>query len=365
MLRRSPPPAAPDFAATLRTGTNRERLGLILGRGDLTDAEDAALLAAAADELPGAVRLGLRHPEADVRAATAAFAGRAGLLAMGADVVALLADPADAARSAAVGASHALADRGDAVARGEAADEPGRRAFVAALAGGVRSGGPGLNRLCGWLAAAGDPADAELRAVLRHPTGGPALTRAFAVDRHPGTVRVLLGLLEDRRPPRAARVAAGRTDPAFLFALLRRVADGGPHAPPGLPALPWLAEPAAVLAGLPAPLQPAVAALADRPCEPPASRRAVRAWLLTRGGAAGRRAAEPALRELSASRRVDVLTAAAGDPDPAVAAWAVGRFAACRVSGWPRKLADFARHGEPAVREAATRALREAATSSR
>ena len=362
MVRRLPPPAASDVTGTLRVGTNRERLGLILRRDDLTDAEDAALLAAG-DGLAGAVRLGLRHPEPDVRAATASFAGAAGSLAMTGEVVPLLADGDERVRSAAAGALHAFADRADAVARGDVPGEPGRRAFVAALADGARAGGPRAQRLCGWLAAGGRADDGELRDLLRDSACEPALARALTTDRHPGTVRLLLELLAARRPPRAARLAAGRSDPAFLFALLRTVTDGGAARVPGLPPLPWLAEPGAVLAGLPPALQPAVCELAERGCESGSALRAVRLWLLTRGGAAGRRAAEPALRELPANRRAALLSDAAASDDPAVAAWAAELLATHRVPDWPRRLAALARRPEPAVRAAAGRALRAAAGS--
>ena len=360
MLRRPRLPAPTDVRGTLRVGSNRERLDLILRRGDLTDAEDAELLAAA-HELGGAVRLGLRHPEADVRAAAAAFAGRAGLLAHGADLLPLLGDAADVVRREATEALTHLADRADAVARG---DEPGdldRRAFVAALAAAASAGGAGGGRVAGWLAVSAVAGDGPFREALRHPAAGPALTRAFAADRHPGVVRLLLELLADRRPPAAARAAACRTDPAFLFPLLDRVADGGPRALPGLPPLPWLAAPGPLLAGVPARLQPAADALAGRACEPASARRAVRDWLLTRGGAPGRRAAEPALRARPAARRGEVLLSAAGSPDPAVAAWAAGLLAVHRVPGWPRRLAELARHAAPAVRAAAAAALRDAA----
>ena len=343
----------------LAVGSNRERLDLILRRGELTDTDDAALVAAG-PELAGAVRLGLRHPEPDVRAAAAAFAGRAGLLASGAELLPLARDAADAVRRAAGEALVHLADRADAVARGDEPDEAGRRAFVAALADAATAGGPGCGRACGRLAASAAAGDAPLREALRHPTAGPALTRAFAAARHPGVVRLVLELLDDRRPPAAARAAACRTDPAFLFPLLARVA-ADPRALAGLPPLPWLADPGAILAGVPDRLQPAADALAGRPCEPPARRRAVRAWLICWGGAAGRRAAEPVLRELPAAARADLLRTAAESPDPAVAAWAAGLLPVHRVPGWPRRLAELAKTGGPAVRAAAAAALRDAA----
>ena len=344
----------------LRVGSNRERLDLVLRRGELTDAEDAELLTAAG-EMGGAVRLGLRHPEADVRAATAAFAGRAGLLATGAELLSLLADAADVVRREAAEALTHLADRADAVARGDEPGEEDRRALVAALAAAASAGGAGGGRVAGWLAASAMAGDGAFRGALRDPAAGPALTRAFAADRHPGVVRLLLELLADRRPPAAARAAACRTDPAFLFPLLDRVAAAGPRGLPGLPPLPWLADPGPLLAGAPARLQPAADALAGRACEPASARRAVRDWLLTRGGAPGRRAAEPALRELPAGRRAGVLLSAAESPDPTVAAWAAGLLATHRVPGWPRRLADLAKHAAPAVRATAAAALRDAA----
>ena len=349
-----------EVAGVLRVGSNREKLGLILRRGEMSDADAAALLAAAAD-LGGAVRLGLRHPEPGVRADTAAFVGRAGLLAAGGEALTLIDDADGGVRAKVREALTHLVDRADAVARGEEPGEEDRAAFAAALAGAATGGGRGAGRAAGRLSAAADAGDESLRDALRHPTAGPALARAFATGRHPGTVRVLLDLLSHRHPPAAARAAACRADPAFVLPLLARVLGGGPHALPGLPPLPWLADPAGVLAGVPARLQPAADALAGRACEPAAARRAVREWLLTGGGAPGRRAAEPALRELAAGRRAELLLAATADADPAVAAWAVGLLAAHRVPGWPRRLADLAKHAAPAVRAAAAAALRDAA----
>ena len=357
---RPPSPAPPRNRVrdALRVGSNREKLSLILDRADLTDAEDDRLLAAA-EEMSGAVRLGLRHPEPEVRAAAAAFTGRAGLLGSGAELLALADDPADVARRAASEALTHLADRADAVARGDLPGEAERQAFAAALATAATAGGA-AGRACGLLAAGSAAGDEPLRAALRHPTAGPALGRAFAAGRHPGTVRLLLDLLDDRRPPAQARAAACRKDPAFLFPLLARVAGGG-SPPAGLPPLPWLADPGPVLAGVPDQLRRAADILAGRPCEPPAARRAVRDWLLRSAGAAGRRAAEPALREWPAGRRSDLLLAAAAGDDPAVAAWAAALLSVHRVPGWPRRLADLAKHASPTVRAAAAAALRDAA----
>ena len=359
MLRRTTAPP-PPFRDLLRDGTNRQRLDLILGRDGLADAEHRDLLAAA----PGwgrLFRLIWRHPDPAVKVSGLGFAADAGALAEGPAALERLGDDCPTVRSAAAAALVALADRVDAAVRAGEGDEPGRRAFVAALAAHVAAGKPRAKAAAGWLLVAAAAGDREPAALAENPAGEPLLAEALASDRHPGAVRALLGLLALRRPPRCAVAAAGRTDAAFLVPLLGTVARSGSAALPGLPALPWLAEPGPVLAGLPPGLQPAVAALANRTCEPGGSRRAVRSWLIRGGTAAGRRAAEPVLRELPADARWAVLTDAAASPDPAVAAWAAGLFVAHRVPGWPRRLLALAGHADGAVRAAAAAALRDAA----
>ena len=360
---RSPfaPAVVPNGAAARgpASGTNHGRLGLILRRRELTDEEDAGLLADG-PRAAEAVRLGLKDAEDEVRATTAAFVGRAGLLGSGAVVLPLLADPAAAVRAAAGEALIRLTDRADAVARDGGAGEVDRRAFVAALADAAAAGGAGCGRVCGWLAACAAARDAAVEATLRHETAGPALTRALAVDRHPGVARLLLGLLATRRPPPAARAAACRTDPAFTFPLLAAVGDD-PRGLPGLPPLPWLRDPAAVLATVPAGLQPAAALLAQRACEPAAAGRAVRAWLLDHGSAPARRAAAAGLREMPPGRRARLLAEAVSSSDGTVAAWAAELLPVHNVPDWPRTLAALARGGTGRVREAASAALWNAA----
>ena len=364
MSARTAPPTAGGRALrrTLRDGTNRQRLDLLLSRDELRDADHAELLAAG-PRFAAVLRVSWRHPDPAVRRAAAAFAADAGLLTAGAGVLGLLADGREEVKAAAAAALVGLADAADATVRAGEADDEGRRAFVAALAAHLTAGGPRSAAVAGWLAASSAAGDGELVASLAHPAAGPLLAAVLRDDRHPGVFRVLLGLLSLRKPPRAAVVAAERTDPGFLVPLLRSVARAGAGSLPGLPPLPWLAEPGPILAALPAALQPAVAAVAGRSREPGASRRAVRTWLIARGSADGRRAAEPVLRELPADRRWAVLTDAAANADAAVVAWAAGLLGPHRVPHWPRRLADLTAHPSEPVRAAATAALRDAAAN--
>ncbi|MEM9701378.1 MAG: hypothetical protein AAF907_02890 [Planctomycetota bacterium] len=154
--------------------------------------------------------------------------------------------------------------------------------------------------------------------------------------------------------------AAQRTDAAFLIPLLKTVARAGAGSLPGLPPLVWLQTPKEVLRAAPRDLQTAIEELADRVCESGASRRAVRLWLIARGTAAARRAAEPVLRELPADARWEALTTALGSPEVDVVAWATELLVVHRVPGWPRHLLALSEHPSGAVRASAAAALRDA-----
>ena len=360
----APAAGAPsDLARVLAEGTNRQRLEVIRTRDALPDADHAELLRAA----PGwktLFRLIWRHPDPAVRAAGLGLAADAGLLGEGPAVLERLADEREEVREAAGASAIALAERADAAVRSGAAEVPGRRAFVDALAKLVRSDDAGRDAAAHWLTIAASTADEALTGALDDPQAGPRMTAALLSDRHPGAVRALLGLLSLRRPPRAALRAAGRTDLGFLIPLLTVVHRAGAGTLPGLPPLPWFAEPGAILEQLPPRLQPAVLELAERLCEPGGGRRAVRMWMLARGGAAARRGAEPALRELPAGGRWRILAGALRSSDEDVIAWATGLLVAQRMPGWPRLLPALAAHPAGAVRAAAAAALRDAAEDS-
>lgn len=362
----APPPNADlpaDVAKTLREGTNRERLELIHARDQLSDDAHAALMAAVAD-WGTLLRLIWRHPDPEVRIEGLRLVANAGLLAEGPEVLNALGDERPAVRDAAVAAARSLAEASDVAVRTGGADEPGRRAFVAALAAHLMTDGPRSEAAAGWLAIAASAGDEELSAVSADSSAGPKLAEAFEFSRHPGAVRTLLGLLSLRRPPRSAVRAAARTDPGFLIPLLKTVARAGAASLPGLPPLAWLATPANVLETVPPALQTAVEELADRVCEPGGSRRAVRLWLIAKGTASARRAAEPVLRELPADARWEALTTALADSDVGVVAWAAELLVAHRVPGWPRRLLALSTHESGAVRAAAAAALRDAAGES-
>ncbi|MFH5804913.1 hypothetical protein [Alienimonas sp. DA493] len=357
-----PPPEAvpPDVARALEDGTNRERLELIRGRDALSDAAHAELLTACRGWRT-LLRLIWRHPDAAVRVDGLRLVADAGLLGEGPAVLNALSDERPEVRDAAEAAAVALAEAADAAARTGAGDEPGRRAFVAALAAHLATEGPRAEAAAGWLAIAASAGDEEIASVSADPLAGPRLEAALETNAHPGAVRTLLGLLSLRRPPRCALRAAGRTDPGFLIPLLKTVARAGAGSLPGLPPLDWLREPEAILNAVPACLQTAIEELADRVCEPGRSRRAVRLWLIVHGAAAARRAAEPVLRELPADARWQTLTTALASPDVDVVAWATELLVVHRVPGWPRRLLALSSHESGAVRAAAAAALRDAA----
>ncbi len=250
----------------LRDGTNRERLELIRTRDGLTDAVHAELLAAVAGWRT-LLRLVWRHPDAAVRLAGLNLVADAGLLGEGPAVLGALDDPKPDVRDAAAAAAVALADAADAAIRAGGGDEPGRRAFVAALAAHLVTEGPQSDAAAGWLAVAAAGGDEELAAVSADSIAGPKLDAALQSARHPGAARTLLGLLSLRRPPRSAVRAAQRTDAGFLIPLLKTVARAGAGSLPGLPPLAWLAD-----AGRPARRDAARPANGDRGARRPCLR---------------------------------------------------------------------------------------------
>ncbi|NNJ24781.1 hypothetical protein [Alienimonas chondri] len=358
----APPTAAipPEFANVLRDGTNRERLEMIQSRASLSDAVDRELRTAVRgwDTL---LRLIWRHPDPAVRVAGLNLVADAGLLGEGSAVLEALSDERAEVREAATSAAAALAEAAGAAMRTDGRDDPGRQAFVAALAAHLIADGPQSEAAAGWLTISAAAGDKELIAVSDDPIAGPKFDAALQSVRHPGTARALLSLLSLRRPPRSAVRAAGRTDPEFLIPLLKTVARAGAGSLPGLPPLEWLASPQEALRTVPRNLQTAIEELADRVCEPGRSRRAVRLWLIARGTAAGRRAAEPVLRELPADARWEALTTALHSSDVDVVAWATELLVVHRVPGWPRLLLALSDHESGAVRAAAAAALRDAA----